>query len=214
MLRLTLDTNSIIDAAQAQPRGPQVDELVNLARQGRVGLWITEAFTVDQEQAPADKHQRNLAWLSARPTIARIPGPRRVGYSGLEGPDVFTEADNGAADTALRELLLPGRLQPGRLDEHDPALLALNRRKITDVHHLTAHRMAGHDAFVTSDHDDMLRKRQAIRHRTGIVIVDPRRSRPDGTPPPHLITRCFPKGACQPVTRPDVCSWTLCVGDG
>jgi hypothetical protein len=173
MLRFTLDTSSVIHAAQAQRYGPQIDELVDLARDGQVGLWITEAFTVDQERAPADKHQRNLAWLSARPTIGRIPGPFRFGYSKWGGPDVFTDADNGTADTALRELLLPARLQPGRQDEHDPVLMARNRRKITDVHHLTAHRMAGHDAFVTSDHDDMLRKREAIRRRTGIVVVDP-----------------------------------------
>jgi hypothetical protein len=81
--------------------------------------------------------------------------------------------DHATADGALRELLLPERLQRGRLDERDPALLALNRRKVTDVQHLTAHLMAGHDAFVTSDHHDMLRHREAIRRRTGIVIVDP-----------------------------------------
>jgi hypothetical protein len=33
--------------------------------------------------------------------------------------------------------------------------------------------MAGHDAFVTSDHDDMLKKRADLRARTGIVIVSP-----------------------------------------
>ena len=86
---------------------------------------------------------------------------------------MFTDADHAAADAALRELLLPERFQPGHLDEADPAARAANRRKVTDVQHLTAHRMAGHDAFVTSDHDDLLRKRDAIRDRTGIVVVDP-----------------------------------------
>jgi hypothetical protein len=173
MLRLTLDTTSVIDAAQAQPRGPLILELVDLARQGRVGLWITNAFTVDQETATPDRAQRNLAWLSQQPVIGRIPGPWRVGYSGLEGPDGFTDANHAAADLALREIILPEQLQRDRLDEHDPEVLALNRDKITDVQHLTAHRMAGHDAFVTSDHHDMLRKREAIRRRTGIVVVDP-----------------------------------------
>jgi hypothetical protein len=173
MLRLTLDTSSVIDAAQAHPRGPLVVELVDLGRQGRVGLWITEAFEIDQETAPLDRAQRNLAWLSVRPVIGRIPGPWRLGYSGLKGPDGLVH-DNGAADDlALREIILPDQLQRGRLDEHDPAALARNRRKVTDVQHLTAHLMAGHDAFVTSDHDDLLRKRDAIRRRTGIVVVDP-----------------------------------------
>ncbi|MFL6223716.1 MAG: hypothetical protein ACJ75K_13065, partial [Actinomycetes bacterium] len=68
---------------------------------------------------------------------------------------------------------LPEELQRGRLDDNDPVLLAFNRRKVTDVQHLTAHLIAGHDAFVTSDYDDMLRKRDAIRRRTGIVVVNP-----------------------------------------
>jgi hypothetical protein len=33
--------------------------------------------------------------------------------------------------------------------------------------------MAGHDAFVTSDRRDMLRHQEAIRRRTGIVVLDP-----------------------------------------
>jgi hypothetical protein len=104
----------VIDSEQGQPRGPQVDELVDLARHGRVGLWITEAFTVDQETAPADRHQRNLAWLSARPVIGRIPGPWRLGYSGLEGPDGFTDDTGAAADLALREIILFPQSEPSR----------------------------------------------------------------------------------------------------
>ena len=33
--------------------------------------------------------------------------------------------------------------------------------------------MAGHDAFVTDDHDDMPDNVDAIRRRTGIVVIDP-----------------------------------------
>jgi hypothetical protein len=152
VLRLTLDTNCVIHAAQAQPYGPQVDEVVDLARDSRVGLWITEAFSVDQQRAPTDKHQRNLAWLSQRPTIGRIPGPFRLGYSALGGPDVFTDEDTPAVDALLCEILLPDRLQAERLEENDAAVISKWRQKVTDVQRLTAHHMAGHDAFVTSDH--------------------------------------------------------------
>jgi uncharacterized membrane-anchored protein len=173
MLRLTLDTNCVIHAAHAQPYGPQIDELAEHGRQGRVRLWITTAFTVDQERAAADKQQRNLVWLSARPTIGRIPSPFWLGYSALGGPDVLADDDIAAADITLRKLLLPERLQAGNLDENDPALMARSRRKVTDVQHLTAHLMAGHDAFVTSDRRDMLRHREAIRRRADIVILNP-----------------------------------------
>jgi hypothetical protein len=159
MLRLTLDTSSVIHGAQGQLYGSQIDELVELARDGQVGLWITTAFAVDQERAPADKHQRNLAWLSDRPLIGTVPGPWRLDYSPLGGTEGLLSDGHAAADAALREIL-PGRTSPA------------SRRKITDVQHLTAHLNAGHDAFVTSDHDDMLRKRDALRARTGIVVVN------------------------------------------
>jgi hypothetical protein len=162
VLRLTLDTSSVIHGAQAQEYGPQVDELVDLARQDRIGLWITTAFTVDQERASAENHRRNLEWLSSVPLIGRVPGPHRIGYSGLGGPDVLPGEEHAAADAVVREILFPGG-----------GASKASRRKITDVQHLTAHLMAGHDAFVTSDDDDMLDKRAELRARTGIVVVNP-----------------------------------------
>jgi hypothetical protein len=159
MLRLTLDTSAVIHAAQGQRYGPQIDELAELGGQGRIGISITEAFAVDQERASADQHKRNLEWLSRQPLIRRIPGPFRFDYSALDGPDGFPADEHAAADAALRQILLRGK--------------ASTRRKITDVQHLTAHRMAGHDAFVTSDEDDMLKRRTEIQARTGIMVVDP-----------------------------------------
>jgi hypothetical protein len=85
-----------------------------------------------------------VAWLSEQPVIERVPGPCRRGYSRRDGPDLRTDAATAAADAALSEILLPGK-----------ATLA-SRRKITDIQHLTAHYMAGHDAFVTSDQGGLL----------------------------------------------------------
>jgi hypothetical protein len=161
MLNLTLDTSSIIHATQGQRYAPEIDELVDLGRQGRVGLWITSAFAVDQETARADKHQLNLEWLSRRPLIGRIPGPFRLDYSRLGGPDVLADDQHKAADAALRDILLPG------------GAAAADRRKVSDTQHLAAHLLAGHDAFITSDHRDILRRRAELLARTGIVVVDP-----------------------------------------
>jgi hypothetical protein len=161
MLRLTLDTSAVIHAAQGQRYGPRIDELAELAGQGRVGISITEAFAVDQERAPADKHQRNLEWLSRQPLISRIPGPFRFDYSALDGPDGFPTDEHAAADAAIRQILLRGKASTA------------SRRKITDVQHLTAHLIAGHDAFVTSDDDDMLKRRAEIQARTGITVINP-----------------------------------------
>jgi hypothetical protein len=172
MLRLTLDTSWVIHAAQGQPYAPHVDELVGLARQGRVGLWITTAFGNDQERAPADKHQRNLAWLSERPLIGTVPGGARVSYARLGVDTVILSEEQAAIARTIDEILLPG-YQAGSLREDDEVGMAKWRRKANDVQHLVAHLIARHDAFVTSDHDDLLKKRAELRARTGIVVVDP-----------------------------------------
>jgi hypothetical protein len=174
MLRLTLDTSSVIHAAQAQPYGPQIDELVALSRNGQVGLWITTAFGNDQERAPADKRQRNLAWLRDRPLIGTVPGGFRLDYSRLGIDTVLLSDEQAAIARALDEILLPEAYQVGRLQADDPAVMARWRREgADDIQHLVAHLIAGHDAFVTSDKKDMLKRRQVIQERTGIVVVDP-----------------------------------------
>lgn len=43
-------------------------------------------------------------------------------------------------------------------------------RRINDVQHLAAHHMAGHDAFVTSDHDDIVSKREQLWERARIRV--------------------------------------------
>ena len=85
-------TSSVIHGAQAQQYGPQIDELVELARKGQIGLWITTASANDQERAPADKRQRNLAWLSERSWIGTVRGAFRLDYSRL-GVDTVLLSD-------------------------------------------------------------------------------------------------------------------------
>jgi hypothetical protein len=61
MLRLTLDTSCVIHGAEAQPHGAQIDELVELAGDGRVGLWITTALATTR-----NAHRRtstSATWL-------------------------------------------------------------------------------------------------------------------------------------------------------
>ena len=172
MLQLTLDTSSVIHGAQAQPHSAQIDELVKLARQGRIGLWITTAFGNDQERAPADKHQRSLAWLSQLPLIGTVPGGFRLNYSRLGIDTVLLSDEQAATVRTIDEILLTKPYQVGNLRADDEAFMAKWRQKVTDVQHLTAHLIAGYDAFVTSD-GRMLKKRADLRTRTGIVVVDP-----------------------------------------
>jgi hypothetical protein len=168
VLRLTLDTSCVIHAVQAQEYGPSVDQLIMFSRAGRVGLWLTSAFRADQTLARSDLLRANLAWLSERPAIGRVSGPFRVGYSGLGNDDVLTYGVLANADREIQDIVLPECYRQGQIPNSDKW-----RRKIHDIQHLTAHRMAGHDAFVTTDLHDILKKREKLRDRVGIVVIDP-----------------------------------------
>jgi hypothetical protein len=72
---------------------------------------------------------------------------------------VLLSEEQKAVAMTLDEILLPEAYRVGNLRPEDGALMANWRRKANDVQHLVAHLIAGHDAFVTSDDDDMLKKR-------------------------------------------------------
>jgi hypothetical protein len=171
-MHLTLDTACVIHAVQQQAYGREVDELVDLARAGKVDLSLTSAFPADQSRASAEHQRDNQQWLSQRPVIGRVPGPFRLDYSTLDGPDVLVNDDQLAVATEIEEILLPPELRPGRVQDGDSLFMDKWQRRINDSQHLTAHFMAGHDAFVTSD-DGILKKRDYLRVRASVVVLTP-----------------------------------------
>lgn len=163
MLRLTLDTYCVIVAAQNRNHRAEVDRLVDLARAGHVELWLTSAFTYDQATAPADKYAVNRKWLAERPCIGTVPGPFRLDLSPLNGQDVLGDDATANADERIKAILLPEPLATGQVAAGS---------RMHDVHHLTAHLMAGNAAFVTND-NNMLKKREALRDEVGITVLNP-----------------------------------------
>src|SRR6188472_417818 len=142
--RVTLDTSCIIAAVGGEQCSNEIEELVELARSGKIGIVITSGFDVDQRRASNERRQANLEWL-ARAPILPVPGPFRLEMSYLGGPDVLTDDDIPAVDKAIAKIVLPKGMKP----EDAPT------KRMQDVHHLTGHYMARCDAFVTLDDDDM-----------------------------------------------------------
>lgn len=167
-LRLTLDTSCVIHAVAGQQYGPDVEELARLSSQGLAELWLTTAFDEDQERAGDARRAANLHWISQRPVLGQITQPLRLDYSSLDGRSVLIDERTADAGRAIEEIL-----GVGALDTSDSQSRARWRKKIRDVQHLTSHFFHDHDAFVTSDNDDMLKKRAELHRRTGIVIDSP-----------------------------------------
>jgi hypothetical protein len=169
----TLDTSCVIHAVQHQAEAGPVERLVDAAREDRVILWLTAAFAADQTRASSEHLRANLDWLADRPVNQASSGPFRLDYSQLDGPDVLIDGETAEIISIIEEVLLPPAYRVGHLDASDQSLMERWRRKINDVQHLAAHHMAGHDAFVTSDFDDMVKKRQDLWTRANIGVLTP-----------------------------------------
>ncbi|MFF0874484.1 hypothetical protein [Micromonospora aurantiaca (nom. illeg.)] len=173
---MTLDTSCVIHAAQEGRYAEELAELVSLAQAERVGLYLTGAFDVDMEKAKQYNKQVNFEWLQKRPIIRRIPQPFRFDFSPLGDPRhaLMGGSEDAALVKRLEEIVLPTDLRPGKFNPaQEPHLQARFRRKVADVQHLGGHMMSGNDYFVTTDADDMIKKRDRIREATGIRIIDP-----------------------------------------
>lgn len=169
----TLDTSCVIHAVQQQAYSPAIEQLVAAARAGRVALCLTAAFEEDMTRASNEHVRANLSWLAGQPILRPIPGPFRLDYSHLDGPDVLITDEQAKVIDAIEEIVLPPKYQVGRLRDTDPEFLAKWSRKVNDVQHLAAHYIASHDAFVTSDEHDIVSKREKLWDRARIRVYRP-----------------------------------------
>lgn len=173
MQTFTLDTGCIIAAVQQQDHAKDVERLTETARQGKVMLWLTAAFAADQTRASSQNLRANAVWLARQPILQRAPGPFRLDYSRLGGPDVLVSDKQAAVVETIEDIVLPAGYRVGQLRIDDERFMDKWRRRINDVQHLAAHHMAGHDAFVTGDHDDIVKRRDQLWERLRIRVYTP-----------------------------------------
>jgi len=169
----TLDTSCVIAAVQQQEHAKDVERLTEAAREGQVTLWLTAAFAADQTRASSEYVRANLAWLAEQPILQAAPGPFRLDYSYLDGPDVLVSDQQAAVIDAIEDIVLSAEYRVGQLPTDNEEFMAKWSRKINDVQHLAAHHMAGHNALVTGDHHDIVKRRDQLWERVRILIFTP-----------------------------------------
>jgi hypothetical protein len=151
------------------------------ARRRRPGRSVDHhRFGNDQERAPADKHQRNLAWLSGRPFIGTLRGAFRLDYSRLGIDTALVSEEQKVVAMTIDEIMLPKAYRVGKLRADDEALMAKWRRKATISSILS--RISSPATTPSSPATTTCSKSgpnsSAHRDRRG----RPRRGRPDGAP--------------------------------
>jgi hypothetical protein len=148
---LTLDTNLLVEYWRTQAKRHVVEELIELARLGRIALAVTARIREDVPHDPLAAEVNRLPELG----VAEEPSVARLGYwilgRDVLGSDAFIEAQ----------------------EEIDEILAARGRTPPDwrDWDHLHAHHLRGRDAFLTWDRRlleaaDLLAERLAIRALT------------------------------------------------
>lgn len=165
MLRLTLDTNCIINLFDfSSTTATSVEELSGLVRhalQGAMNLCVTTAVQRDLDRDRDDERRTDL--LRKLDIFPVIGGLFRLDASRLGGKDTLASEDEVELETRLKTALFPG------LTNTDKRF----GKKIADVDHLLAHKLRGRDVFVTDDKEDILRRRDVLRDEFDIVVMMP-----------------------------------------
>lgn len=172
-IRFTLDTSCVIHAVSKQESGRDVEELVRLCAEGAGEAWLTTAFDEDQETAGEARRAANRQWITERPIAGWIGQPLRLNFSVLGGRSILIDARTEEACKAMEEVLLPPSIRGARLDAADAPQMDRWRKRVKDVQHLGAHVFYRHDVFVTTDVDDMLKKRDELFTRAGVLVEAP-----------------------------------------
>lgn len=159
-----LDTGCLI-AAQTPEERYHLDcvQLVEMGRTGAVDLAVGTAAHYDWEAARPHVVQARLRWLDDRPFIRRIPGPTALDVSPMDSGDILVDDEQA---TVLKRLHALFPLLTAPVDDRQ-------RRRQFDFLHVAAAYLAGADALVTTDQDDLLKRSSAIAEITMVSVLDP-----------------------------------------
>jgi hypothetical protein len=140
-MKLTLDTNVIMDLFCDRQNRHLTEVLIELARKGRIDLVVTRRIRADIHRDPLAERLNELPGLLIRETGIAF----RLGESTFGGPDMFAPQ---AFDEFLKseefkqieqELIADGKLKPGK--RPDPR----------DWVHIQSHHLQRRDMFLTWD---------------------------------------------------------------
>jgi hypothetical protein len=144
-----------------------------LCAEGAGEVWLTTAFDEDQETAGDARRAANRRWISERPIAGWLGQPLRLNFSVLDGRSILIDERTEQACKAIEEILLPPSFRGARLNAADAPLMNKWRKRVKDVQHLGAHVFYRHDVFVTTDVDDMIKKRDELFSRAGVLVETP-----------------------------------------
>lgn len=152
VIRLTLDTNLLLEYWKEQDRSPTIEELLLLATSGEVDLAVTARIREDIPRPPLTIRLNDLGTLN----VSEVPSVIRIG-SWMLGRDVIGNAEFVDFSSSIADIL---RKKGARVPDW------------RDWDHVHAHYVLKRDIFLTWD-KPLLSIGNELQNRFGIVVMTP-----------------------------------------
>ena len=155
--KVTLDTNLFYDKAEEREGAGDFDAIVDLAQAGKVELFFTATTDFEDRRGVA-------SWIVIKLRRqgllheSRNAGTHREYMPGGPGLHVVDEKQC----SELLHCIWPDQNWKGA-----------RRNKRNDVLHLLAHKLNGHDVYVTRD-GEILQHGESLRNGFGITVMSPK----------------------------------------
>ena len=164
-LKITLDTNCIINAFDEQHRSAtsteHIERLFELLQLGEVDVAVTTRVSSDLLNDPNSERKAHIQKRAS--TISVVGTVGRWGVSNWGGGDFWAGQEQISTIETIQKILFPS-LSP-------QSKRYANKRN--DIDHLAGHLLNGRDVFVTDDVRDIWSKREQLKEKLGILIMKP-----------------------------------------
>ncbi len=155
--KVTLDTNLFYDKAEEREGAGDFDAIIELVKDGKVLLFFTPTTDFEDQSGVATRIVLRLMNQGLIQEAKNAGTPR---HYMPHGPGT-----HHVSDEQLIELL----------DDIWPEAkwLRADRNKRYDAYHLLAHKLNGHEIYLTRD-GKILKKRDLLKEKYGITAMSPR----------------------------------------
>ncbi len=154
--KVTLDTNLFYDKAEEREGAVDFDAIIELAKDGKVRLFSTATTDFEDQSGAAT---RIVLRLMKQGLIQEAKNAGTPGEHMPHGPGIHLVSKEQCLEL-LNDIWPKAKW------------LRADRNKLYDVYHLLAHKLNGHEIYLTRD-GKILKKRDLLKEKYGITAMSP-----------------------------------------
>lgn len=162
MIKVTLDTNCLIDYIEKHPTEHHkvLKEIIELGKKGDIDIAVTTRVVADKDQD--ENNPRKNDHLKEFSKFLCIGTGGRYDFSRYDSGDFYVENEYTKRESELIKVIF-GEIKGNARKVH---------RKLCDVDHLMGHIYSQRDIFLTYD-NEILKKKSLLRKEFSLTVQEP-----------------------------------------